>query len=118
MFPRRTLALVLLFAPAIPAVADLPAETEPDTPARSAADTLHPPVRLADPGGPIDSGPAWGHSGPTLADLDADGLADLVVGDFSGTFTFYKNTGTQHEPRYAAGVKIRAGNEDATVPIY
>ena len=41
-----------------------------------------------------------------------------VVGDFSGTFTVYRNIGTAKEPKYAAGEKLKAGGALAKVPIY
>jgi hypothetical protein len=66
----------------------------------------------------IDTGEAWGHSGPALADVDGDGLRDLVVGDFSGKFRFYKNVGSNSEPKYAAFKFVQAGKTDAQVPIY
>ncbi|MFO0852717.1 MAG: hypothetical protein U0871_29765 [Gemmataceae bacterium] len=76
------------------------------------------PVRLTAVGKPIDHGAAWGHAGPWVADADGDGVPDLVVGDFSGLFTVYRNTGTAAKPVYAAGAKLKAGGVDAKVPIY
>ena len=79
---------------------------------------FHKPVRLQADGADIDTGDAKGHSGPCLADVDGDGLRDLVVGDFSGKFRFYKNVGSNKEPSYAALKYIQAGKADAQVPIY
>ena len=76
------------------------------------------PVRLAAADGVIDSGATWGHCGPWLVDVDGDGVRDLVVGDFSGLFRFYRNVGTNQQPRYAKAVNLRAGGVDAKVPIY
>jgi hypothetical protein len=79
---------------------------------------FHKPLRLQADGMDIDTGEAWGHSGPSLADVDGDGQRDLVVGDFSGKFRFYKNVGSEKEPKYAALKFVQAGNTDAHVPIY
>jgi hypothetical protein len=93
-------------------------EVAPDVPVRVEKDLFHAPVRLAAADGIIDSGPAWGHCGPWVADVDGDGVRDLVVGDFSGFFRFYRNEGTDAKPRYATAVNLQAGGEDAKVPIY
>lgn len=37
---------------------------------------------------------------PTLGDLDADGDADMIVGESSGTLNFYENTGTTSQPEF------------------
>lgn len=76
------------------------------------------PVRLSADGAIIDTGAAWGHSSPCLEDLNGDGLADLVVGDFSGKFRRYENVGTAAEPVYKGKGFIQAGDEDAAVTIY
>ena len=89
-----------------------------DTVAPPKREWFEPPVRIEADGKPIDHGAAWGHCGPTLHDLDGDGLADLVVGDFSGTFTVYKNVGTRQQPRFARGARLNAGGEPAHVPVY
>jgi hypothetical protein len=75
-------------------------------------------VRLTAAGGVIDSGPSWGHASPWVVDVDGDGVKDLVVGDFSGHFRFYRNEGTDQRPRYARPVNLQAGGVDAQVPIY
>jgi hypothetical protein len=41
-----------------------------------------------------------------------------VVGDFSGLFRFYRNEGTDAEPRYTAAGNLMAGGEEAKVRIY
>ena len=89
-----------------------------DTVAPPKKEWFEPPVRIEADGKPIDHGAAWGHCGPTLHDLDGDGLADLVVGDFSGRFTVYKNVGARQQPRFARGVLLKAGGEEAHVPVY
>lgn len=82
------------------------------------SDLFNPPVRLEADSKPIDHGAAWGHCGPTLADVDGDGKLDLVVGDFGGTFTLYKNVGTNTSPKYAAGRPILAADGPAKVWVY
>src|SRR5438094_529245 len=93
-------------------------EVAPDQPARIEKDIFHPAVRLTAADGVIDSGPSLGHSSPWVVDLDGDGVNDLVVGDFSGFFRFYRNEGTNKQPRYAKAVNLQAGGVDAHVPIY
>jgi hypothetical protein len=95
-----------------------PDDVAPDVPVRVEKDLFHPPVRLAAADGVIDAGPAWGHASPWLVDVDGDGVRDLVVGDFSGLFRFYRNEGTNDRPRYARGVNLQAGGVDAKVPVY
>jgi hypothetical protein len=82
------------------------------------ADIFEKPVVLTADGKPIDTGPAWGHSGPTIADVDGDGLRDLIVGDFSGKFRFFRNTGTNDAPKYHADGYVMADGKPAEVWIY
>ena len=58
------------------------------------------PVRLKANGRVIDTGPAWGHSSPSVTDLNGDGKRDLVVGDFSGKLRRYLNVGSAGAPEY------------------
>src|SRR5262245_58838627 len=88
-----TLGLVLPFA----AGDDAAGPVAEDVPVRVEKDLFHAPVRLAAADGVIDSGAAWGHSGPWVEDVDGDGVKDLVVGDFSGLFRFYRNAGTNQQ---------------------
>ncbi|WP_417380739.1 FG-GAP repeat domain-containing protein [Gimesia sp.] len=83
-----------------------------------ADDQFEQPVRLKAEGKIIDSGAAWGHSSPCIEDLDGDGLKDLMVGDFSGTFRYYKNVGRSDAPVYMDMGKVQAGGKDAAVRIY
>jgi hypothetical protein len=59
-----------------------------------------------------------GYACPTLADVDGDGLEDLIVGQFSqGHMQFYKNIGKQgNAPEFAASEWIKTGDERAVVP--
>ncbi len=117
---KQTLLVAGILALALPVLAtdvandDVPA----DVPVRVETNLFHPPVRLAAADGVIDSGKSWGHCGPWVADVDGDGVNDLVVGDFSGLFRFYRNEGTNQKPRYAKEVNLQAGGVDAKVPIY
>lgn len=110
-------SLVLTFNPVLRAAEDGD-EPTPDEAAPAPPGLFHAPVQLAAVDGVIDSGAAWGHSSPWVEDIDGDGVRDLVVGDFSGLFRFYRNQGTDREPRYAAAVNLQAGGVDAKVPIY
>jgi hypothetical protein len=117
LVPHRPVqaAVALLFAGVL--AAGLSADTPPAK-ETSAADLFEKPVRLKAGDAYIDSGDAWGHSGPCFHDVDGDGLRDLVVGDFSGLFRVYRNVGTDKEPRFAPHTYLMAGGVQAKVPIY
>lgn len=85
---------------------------------RSGGAVFETPVRLRADGKIIDTGDAWGHSAPCVQDLDGDGLADLVVGDFSGKFRIYNNRGSAKTPAYESKGFVQAGPEEAAVRIY
>lgn len=87
-------------------------------PALAGEDLFEPPVRLTAGGEVIDTGEQWGHSGPTFADVDADGRRDLVVGSFDGKFRLFRNVGTNETPKFAAQEFLQAGGVDAQVQIY
>ncbi len=64
------------------------------------------------PFGGIDVGSfAW----PDLADLDADGDLDLVVGERYGTLPYFENTGSPTSPAYVA--RTGAANPFATFDV-
>jgi hypothetical protein len=111
-------ALTLGLSLPLPAREDPDDEVPADKPVRIETDLFHAPVRLTAADGVIDSGPSWGHCSPWVVDVDGDGVNDLVVGDFSGLFRFYRNEGTNQKPRYAKAVNLQAGGVDAKVPIY
>ena len=117
---KQTCLLALCLALALPLLAqdDPPNDVPNDETARVETNLFHPPIRLSAADGVIDSGPSWGHCGPWIEDVDGDGVNDLVVGDFSGLFRFYRNEGTNQKPRYAKAVNLKAGGVDAQVPIY
>ncbi len=74
---------------------------------------------------PIDVGDDLGHAAPHFADLDGDGLPDLLVGvygkmvssgKFAATLRIYKNVGKQGQPRFADFSYFQAGGTTAKVP--
>ncbi len=113
-----SVGLSLLVGMPLLAKDDADDEPEADVPVKFENSPFHAPVRLAAADGVIDSGAAWGHSGPWVEDVDGDGVRDLVVGDFSGLFQFYRNTGTDRQPHYDKAVNLQAGGVDAKVPVY
>ncbi|OQA00435.1 MAG: FG-GAP repeat protein [Planctomycetes bacterium ADurb.Bin412] len=58
------------------------------------------PVKIPANGNPID---VYGMPSPNLADFDGDGDLDMICGEFVDKFTWFENTGTRTEPRYAEG---------------
>ncbi|MEW6743807.1 MAG: hypothetical protein AB1486_13715 [Planctomycetota bacterium] len=82
----------------------------------AAASELLPPVRLEAGGEAIDTGKCIAHSGPHLLDLDEDGKRDLLVGDFDGHIHFFKNTGTNAAPVYAAGQTLEVNGKVIEIP--
>jgi hypothetical protein len=76
------------------------------------------PVRLEADGKIIDTGDNSGHSGPTWADVDGDGVPDLVIGDFSGQFRVCRNFTRIGVPRLGPMTYLMAGGVRAKVPIY
>jgi hypothetical protein len=99
---------------------------ETDVPDRDVATNVLPgsgleaPVRLEADGKPIDIGKlsSIAHAGPWIADIDADGDRDLLVGDFPGHFWHFDNVGSDEEPRYTSKGKLQAGGKDAKTPVY
>ncbi|HVC98637.1 MAG TPA: hypothetical protein VND64_33530 [Pirellulales bacterium] len=77
---------------------------------------LEPPVRLKAGDEFIDTGKHVAHAGPLAVDLNADGMPDLLVGNFSGHFQVYMNAGTRAQPKYVDQGLLEAGGETAKVP--
>ncbi|MHC4743828.1 MAG: FG-GAP repeat domain-containing protein, partial [Planctomycetota bacterium] len=61
------------------------------------------PVKVRAAGQPVD---VYGMPSPSFADFDGDGDLDLICGEFLDGFTYFENTGTRTEPRYAGGRKL------------
>lgn len=57
-------------------------------------------VQIEAGGKPID---VYGCPSPNFADWDGDGDLDLICGEFLDKITYFENTGTRTEPRYAPG---------------
>jgi hypothetical protein len=113
--------LCLLMLPALCVVCFADDATPPapkakaQRPERAASYRFGSPVRLHAAGKPIDTD--VGHAAPLVVDFDGDGKNDLLVGQFGdGILWFYRNVGTNAQPKYAAGVKFQAGGKDGRVP--
>ena len=72
-------------------------------------------VTLAD-GSVLDVG-GVGHSTPDYADVDGDGIPDLVVGEFKdGAIRIYRNHGSAEAPIFKDFEFLMADGEQAVVP--
>lgn len=49
---------------------------------------------------PID---VYGNTTPNMADFDGDGDLDIICGEFVDQFTWFENTGSRENPKYAKG---------------
>lgn len=69
-------------------------------------------------GSPLGTSEAkWGYTNVNVGDWDGDGLLDVVVSDIWGRITWYKNTGTKTDFKFAAGKPIEvAWNGPAQKP--
>ncbi len=48
---------------------------------------------------------------PNVVDWDGDGASDLIVGNSEGLVLFFKNHGSDREPRFGVGEPLRANGE-------
>ncbi|MBI5364188.1 MAG: VCBS repeat-containing protein [Planctomycetes bacterium] len=72
------------------------------------------PFRVRDAGGEIEVEP--GGAAPCFADVDGDGLADLLVGRSDGRVELRRNVGARGRPRFEKAELVQAGGVDARVP--
>ena len=74
------------------------------------------PYRIFADGQAIDTD--VGHAAPLVTDFDGDGVDDLLVGQFGdGILTIYRNTGSNSQPKYSAGVEFMDGSDgDGRIP--
>lgn len=77
------------------------------------AQKLGKPVPVKANGATILLQPYW--AAPLVVDFDRDGLEDLIVGNISGYFRFYKNTGSKTAPEYKDFSLIQANGKNAKV---
>lgn len=95
----------------VPAVADLNDDGLPDVVLGAADGTLHyfvnigtattPAfIELTGSANPFNTLSVSAYSAPCLADIDGDGLPDLVLGAADGTLRYYRNTGTATNPAF------------------
>ncbi|HEX5051313.1 MAG TPA: hypothetical protein VFZ65_06045 [Planctomycetota bacterium] len=100
----------------------LPQQSPP--PATKAAEPALPrlaaPFRVEADGAPIVA--VIGHAAPFVVDYDGDGVRDLIVGMFGndgkgsgGTARFYKNLGTNAEPKFGAFSTLMSDGKPATM---
>ncbi len=79
------------------------------------SDQLEPPVLVTADGQPIDVA----HSGlaaPCYADVDGDGVKDLLVGEREGKLRIYRNHGTNGEPSFREYTWLKVGADLGRVP--
>ncbi len=83
--------------------------------APAAADGLQPPrvVKAGDQAISVEIG----HAAPCVADMDGDGLADLLVGQFGdGKLLVFRNTGSAKAPVFAKATEFVADGKPGTIP--
>ncbi|MEN9403222.1 MAG: hypothetical protein RL091_1925 [Verrucomicrobiota bacterium] len=63
---------------------------------------------LLSTGQPID---VFGMPSPCFGDYDGDGDLDLICGEFLDGFTYFENTGSTTQPRYAPGRRLMVAGQ-------
>ena len=85
-------------------------------PGADVAADLQLPVQIQAGGKPLDV-QRDGHSAPFAADIDGDGVVDLLVGQYEqGRLRIYRNLGTNTNPRFDAHTWLTAGGQMGRVP--
>jgi hypothetical protein len=83
--------------------------------AASSSSELQAPLRVLADGKPIDVD--VGHAAPLVTDFDGDGRVDLLVGQFGeGKLRIYRNSGSNHAPKFDRFAWFKAGMSDGKVP--
>jgi len=72
------------------------------------------PERLQADGRPVD---VFGMPSPVFADFRGAGKLDLICGEFVDGLTFFQNTGTRQQPRFAPGRRLRWEGRPITMPL-
>ena len=112
---RRLIEQIDVGAESVPAIGDLDADGDLDIllankidPANNRTAMIYRFENVGAPDGPVfrEAGPLAEvngdfHYAPTLADLDADGDLDLLVGTWNEGVFLYRNDGTAASPRFA-----------------
>ncbi|MEZ6033726.1 MAG: VCBS repeat-containing protein [Planctomycetaceae bacterium] len=65
------------------------------------------PEKVQAGNGPLD---VYGCPSPNFEDFDGDGDLDLICGEFLDGFTWFENTGSRSQPRYAPGQRMHLDN--------
>ena len=59
----------------------------------------------------------WGHAAPCFTDIDADGLSDLLVGQFrNGSLRIYRNAGEPGKPHFTGFTMFETEEGEGSVP--
>ena len=98
----------------------LPQQSPSPLPPAASLPQLAEPILVEADGAPIVA--VTGHAAPFVVDYDGDGVRDLIVGMFGndgegrgGTGRFYKNVGTNAEPRFTAFSTLHSDGKPATM---
>ena len=76
---------------------------------------LSDPIRLKADGEYIDTGEYVAHSGPSVMDINKDGLPDLLVGNFRGHIHVFENRGTRTRPELTDKGFLQAEGETVKI---
>jgi hypothetical protein len=109
---RKRLASTMVLALALATGCDRPYKATED--GGPVAEGLATPFLAMAAGEPIRL--SMGHAAPILADLDRDGMRDLVIGEFEGGgIRFYRNVGSPSAPKFDAHTMLSAGGQRIAV---